>query len=320
MKYYQINENAARIAHEMNSMMDYPKDRATKEYRAYVDKAYAVGEERKAKYQDEADRIDYLCDLYARKLANWYNEHFRIEAMCPSIMISGGSNFPVRKKEEQNSRRESHHAEWEYVQKIVDRICSCGTDAIKSDDDRAIEKLELKIERLTDEQEMMKAVNAYYRKNKTLDCCPVLTEEQIEEAKAEMSKDWNISDSPYPGWALSSNNANIRRLKERLEILKEVKAAGTQEHYEDEVGVDGLKIVENTEAMRIQLIFDHKPDEETRTILKSYGFKWSPRFSAWQRVLNENGKSAARKAIEQIKSSTTASGNIHDNPELIGGC
>ena len=301
MKYYTINENAARTAHEMNSMRDYPKDRATNEYRAYVDKAYAAGEERKAKYPEEAERIDYLCDLYARKLANWYNEHFRIEAMCPSIMISGGSNFPVRKKEKQNSRRESHEEEWRYVQKIVDRICSCGTDAIKSNDEKAIEKLELKIERLTEEQEMMKAVNAYYRKNKTLDGCPVLTEEQIEEAKAEMSKDWHISDSPYLGWALSNNNANIRRLKERLEKLKEVKAAGTQEHSEEEVGVEGLKIVENTEAMRIQLIFDGKPDEETRTLLKSYGFKWSPRFAAWQRVLNENGKYAARKVIEKLK-------------------
>ena len=80
MKYYTINENAARIAHEMNSMRDYPKDRATNEYREYVDKAYAAGVERKAKYPEEAERIDYLCDLYARKLANWYNESFRIEA------------------------------------------------------------------------------------------------------------------------------------------------------------------------------------------------------------------------------------------------
>ena len=299
--YYTINESAARTAHEMNSMRDYPTDRATNEYKAYVDKAYAAGEDRKAKYPEEAERIDYLCDLYARKLAAWYNESFRIEAMCPSIMISGGSNFPVRKKEKQNSRRHSHQEEWERIQKIVDRICSCGTDAIMSNDEKAIEKLELKIERLTEEQEMMKAVNAYYRKNKTLDGCPVLTEEQIEEAKAEMAKEFHLSDSPYPAWALSNNNANIRRLKERLEKLKAVKEAGTQEHSEEEVGIEGLKIVENAEAMRIQLIFDGKPDEATRNILKSWGFKWSPRFTAWQRVLNENGKYAAQKAIEEIK-------------------
>ena len=167
-------------------------------------------------------------------------------------------------------------------------------------DEKAIEKLELKIERLTEEQEMMKVVNAYYRKNKTLDGCPVITEEQIEETKAEMSS-WNLTDSPYPSWSLSNNNANIRRLKERLDKLKAVKEVGTKEHSDDEVGIEGLKVVENTEAMRIQLIFDGKPDEETRNILKSCGFKWSPRFTAWQRVLNENGKYAAHKVIEKLK-------------------
>lgn len=300
MKYYTINESAARTAHDMNSMRDYAANSATEEYRGYVDKAYAIGEARKEKYPEEADRIDYLCDLYAKKLALWYNESFRIEAMCPSILVSGGSNFHVAKKEKQNSRRDSHYEKWNYIQKLLDRISSCGTDAIKSNDERAIEKLELKIERLTEEQEMMKAVNAYYRKNKTLDGCPELTEEEAERAKEEMEK-WNFEDKPFASWTLQNKNANIRRLKERLEKLKAVKAAGTQEHSEDETGLDGLKIVENAEAMRIQLIFDDKPDEETRSILKHWGFKWSPRFTAWQRLLNENGKYAARKAIEQIK-------------------
>ena len=282
-------------------MRDYHNNEKTNEYRTYVDKAYEIGEARKNKYPDEADRIDYLCDKYARKLAEWYNEHFRVEAMCPSILISGAGNFPVHKKEKQNSRRETLRQKWNDIQKIVDRIASCGTDAIKSNDARAIEKLELKIEKLTEEQEMMKAVNAYYRKNKTLDGCPALTEEEIEKSKEEMAKGWNIEDKPFPGWALSNNNANIRRLKERLEKLKAIKEAGTQEHSEDEVGIEGLKIVENTEAMRIQLIFDDKPDDKTRELLKRNGFRWSPRFTAWQRNLNENVKWAARRVIEELK-------------------
>lgn len=300
-KYYTINESAARSAHDANSMRDYHNNEKTNEYRTYVDKAYEIGEARKNKYPDEADRIDYLCDKYARKLAEWYNEHFRVEAMCPSILISGVGNFPVHKKEKQNSRRETLRQKWNDIQKIVDRIASCGTDAIKSNDARAIEKLELKIEKLTEEQEMMKAVNAYYRKNKTLDGCPALTEEEIEKVKEEMAKGWNIEDKPFPSWALSNNNANIRRLKERLEKLKTIKEAGTQEHSEDEVGIEGLKIVENTEAMRIQLIFDDKPDDKTRELLKRNGFRWSPRFTAWQRNLNENGKWAARRVIEELK-------------------
>ena len=38
-KYYPIDENMARRAHEMMSMRDYPENRATNEYRASVDKA-----------------------------------------------------------------------------------------------------------------------------------------------------------------------------------------------------------------------------------------------------------------------------------------
>ena len=74
MKYYTINESAARAALDMNSMRDYVANSATEEYRGYVDKAYEIGEARKEKYPEEADRIDYLCDLYAKKLALWYNE------------------------------------------------------------------------------------------------------------------------------------------------------------------------------------------------------------------------------------------------------
>lgn len=302
-KYYHINESAARTAHEVNSMSDYTANSQTNEYRAAVDEAYAIGEKRKARYPEEAERIDYLCDLYSRKLAEWYNEHFRVEAMCPSVLVSGAGNFPTAKKHKQNARRDALLDKWNSIQSILDRISKCGTDAIKSSDERAIEKLELKIERLTEAQETMKAVNAYYRKNKTLDGCPDLTEEQTAKLKEAMSSGWHYEDKPFASYQLTNNGAEIRRLKERLAKLKEIKEAGTQEHSEEEVGIEGLTVVENTEAMRIQLIFDDKPDEETRALLKSYGFRWSPRFTAWQRNLNDNGKWAAKKVIQLLKKS-----------------
>lgn len=300
-KYYHINESAARTAHEANSMSDYAANSQTNEYRAAVDEVYAIGEKRKARYPEEAERIDYLCDLYARKLSEWYNEHFRVEAMCPSVLISGAGNFPTAKKHKQNARRDTLLDKWNSIQNIRERIARCGTDAIKSSDERAIEKLELKIERLTEAQETMKAVNAYYRKNKTLDGCPDLTEEQTAKLKEAMSSGWHYEDKPFASYQLTNNGAEIRRLKERLAKLKEIKEAGTQEHSEEEVGIEGLTVVENTEAMRIQLIFDDKPDEETRALLKSYGFRWSPRFTAWQRNLNDNGKWAAKKVIQLLK-------------------
>lgn len=43
---------------------------------------------------------------------------------------------------------------------------------ISSDDPNAIQKLEDKLKELQELQDRMKAANAYYRKNKTLDGCP----------------------------------------------------------------------------------------------------------------------------------------------------
>ena len=40
---------------------------------------------------------------------------------------------------------------------------------------------------------------------------------------------------------------------------------------------------------------------EVRDVLKSYGFRWAPSYSAWQRHLNSNGKHAAKKVLEILK-------------------
>lgn len=99
----------------------------------------------------------------------------------------------------------------------------------------------------------------------------------------------------------SRNTEKIRQVKERIESLEKAKEAGTQEHSADDIGIDGLRVIENTEAMRIQFIFEDKPDEETRSVLKSNGFKWSPSAGAWQRMLNGNGKYAAKTVLQKLR-------------------
>lgn len=62
---------------------------------------------------------------------------------------------------------------------------------------------------------------------------------------------------------------------------------------------DGGRVVMNAEANRLQLVFDGKPDEGTRVALKSRGFRWSPRFGAWQRQLTDNAVQAARDVLQE---------------------
>ncbi len=287
--YYTINESAARRANDMNSFSDYKPGSATAEYRQMVDKAVEIGERQKKRVDPMYhEKIDRLVDTYARKLAENMNSSFSIEARVPSILIAGGSNFPVRKKEKQNAARDRNMEDWNEVQGLLDKIRSTGMGGISADDPQAVQKLEAKLEKLQAAQDTMKAVNAYYRKHKTLDGCPNLSAERIEAMKAEMSSQWHIEDKPYPSWALSNNNAEIRRIKGRIADLtkkQETAYAGWE--------FDGGTVEANREDNRLQIYFEEKPDEKTRETLKENGFRWSPKAGAWQRQLNDNAIYAA---------------------------
>ena len=105
-KYYEISEAAAKRAKDMNSFSDYVPSSATAEYQRMVDHAYALGEEQKSRTDPMYhEKIDELVDRYARKLAENINQRNAIDARVPSILISGGGNFPVRQKEKQTAAR-----------------------------------------------------------------------------------------------------------------------------------------------------------------------------------------------------------------------
>lgn len=297
MIYYPINEDAARRAKDANSFFEYKEGSATSGYKADVDEVIRIAEAQKKRVDPEYHgKIDYYVDLYARKMAENINKGNEIDARVPSVMIAGGGNFPTAKKNKQNAARDRNMEEWSRLQGIKDKIRSIGTGGIRSDEANAIGKLEEKLESLQTMQEKMKKVNAYYRKHKTLDGCPELTAGQVETIKAQLSNGWNPNDKPYPSWALSNNNANIRRIKKRIEDLK---AEQESEPSEDRV-YDSFTLHEDTDSMRIQFIFEGKPDEEIRTVLKSHGFRWSPKNKAWQRMLNQNGRNAAEQVISKI--------------------
>ena len=117
VKYYPIDEETARRAHEMMSMRDYPAGRATNEYRASVDKAAALVDRCKAATSPYYHgKLDALLDRYARRLAQWTNDYNCNGASCPSILVSGGSNFPVKKKQRQNAREDSLWQEYKEIE------------------------------------------------------------------------------------------------------------------------------------------------------------------------------------------------------------
>lgn len=292
MSNYTINEEAARRANDMNSFRDYKAGSATAEYRRMVDAATELAERQKQRVDPMYhEKIDRLLEIYCRKLAENMNASYSIEARCPSILISGGGNFPVRKKEKQNAARDRNLEEWNYIQGLLDKIRSVGTGGISSDDPQAVEKLEAKLATLEKHQEMMKAANAAIRMKDPAKGDAKLAElGYTPEDIAKLRAPDFCGRIGYPAYALQNNNANIRRIRGRIAELKK-RTENTPEGWE----FDGGRVVVNTAENRLQIIFDGKPDADIRTELKGEGFRWAPSQGAWQRQLTDNAMRAARR-------------------------
>lgn len=292
MSYHTINEEAARRAKDMNSFRDYKAGSATAEYRRMVDAATELAERQKQRVDPMYhEKIDRLLEIYCRKLAENMNASYSIEARCPSILISGGGNFPVRKKERQNAARDRNLEEWNYIQGLLDKIRSVGTGGISSDDPQAVEKLEAKLAALEKHQELMKAANVAIRMKDPTEGDAKLAElGYTPEDIAKLREPDFCGRIGYPAYLLQNNNANIRRIRGRIEELKK-RTENTPEGWE----FDGGRVVVNTTENRLQIIFDGKPDADIRTELKGEGFRWAPSQGTWQRQLTDNAMRAARR-------------------------
>lgn len=274
--YSTIDEDAARRGLESYSFSDYKPGSATAAYRAQVDEVLQAAEEAKQQIPEEYHaELDRLTARYSAKLADWTNRKNRADAAYPSWMIAGPANYNMRKHEKQMQRLGNLYAEYEQITALENRIKNFAHEIkhrpIKAGDSGALDKLRAKVDELTNLQEKMKQANAEARKNGV--------------------------DAPYTAWALSNNRQNLKRYADRLAELEKNKSAPT-EQAED--GGDGFRIVRNSDIMRLQIIFDHKPDTDTRDTLKKNGFKWAPSQGAWQRQLNNNGEYALKSVLKAI--------------------
>ncbi len=153
-----------------------------------------------------------------------------------------------------------------HAEDLARRAEAIGTGGISSDDPDAVEKLRAELAEL--------------------------------EAAHARDKAWNkgaIGD-PIPGYVLSNRGANMRRIKARIEEL-EARYDEVSSEYERA----GVRVVDDVEANRLQLIFPGKPDDETRGLLKASGFRWSPTAGAWQRMRSPGANHAAKILLDRIE-------------------
>lgn len=252
---------------------------------------------RKASLENRAERL--------REAANrYYNEAKAMGSIIPfgqPILIGHHSESRDRNYRARiGVKYEKAFRLMQQAEKMAERATTQSNN-ISGDDPDAAQKLQAKIDALEAQQKHMVKVNALIRKSddaglsamgysdseivrlKTPDCCGRIG---------------------YPSFQLTNNNANIRRLKERLELQQKTAELETQEK---EYSFGRLR--RDMDENRYMFFFDGKPDENTRTTLKRNGFKWSPSRGAWVRQITPNAAWAIKDIVAALSKPATSDGS-----------
>lgn len=296
-----IDETTARVAWNGIHMDQYKPGQATAEWHGMCATVDLAADEALERAPERADEIERIRDRYYNLSADYINERNRIDAMCPSVLITGAGNFPTRKKEKQNARLDAFYKKDWGFDDLVHKLEIIGTDRepIKSNDADALDRLRAKLAKCEEKQEHMKAVNAAIRLKDTRKGDERMralgySDKQIENLRTGAG---DFCGRPgFPSYKLQNNNAEIRRLRGRIDTIEREKARAEQGNKEYDVLICGTPchVVENGDAMRLQLFFDGKPDDDTRQEVKRSGFRWARSVGAWQRQLTNNARYSLR--------------------------
>ncbi|WKN44907.1 DUF3560 domain-containing protein [Tunicatimonas pelagia] len=198
-----------------------------------------------------------------------------------------------------NNMRKSieHDGKARYYEDKVQTIENDRT--IYSDDPEAIQKLKQRLADLERHQAWMKTINRLCRSKK-------LTDAQITEQLEDqygcstsiihglLNPQYSYQKRGFQTWQLSNNNANIRRIKQRIAQLEKAEGEQTSERTIGEV-----TIVDSVEHNRLQIFFPDKPSAEVRAQLKQHGFRWSRQQGCWQRHRSSAAMYQAKKIVGQ---------------------
>lgn len=257
------------------------------------------------KRQRRIERLERCAELYKRQSDQLHAGACKAAQMIPfGQPILVGHHSEKRDRAYRNRIQRRFERSFELSKKAdyyARRAASAQANrSISSDDPEAIFKLEEKIRGLEKLQETMKTVNKIIRKYDLADdaqkeiCVSEIMKTGLfkkeETAHKTVEKDC-FGGYGFAKFQLTNNNANINRLKKRIEELTAKRGQETKEYI-----FGDIKVVENVEENRLQISFPGKPADEIKSRLKSCGFRWSPYNGCWQAFLNDR----ARYAVKQL--------------------
>jgi hypothetical protein len=185
------------------------------------------------------------------------------------------------------------------AKRLEERAKTVGKGGVSSDDPDAVEKLREKLEALKSQQERMKAANKAIRaKAKAGKAAQwaALVELGFSESMARELVEPDMCGRPgFPDYALQNNNANMKRIRQRI-----VELEAQEERQDKEVEYVWGTYREDVAENRVMFDFSGKPDKGVLDVLKANGFKWSPSRGAWVRKWTDSAEYAAQRVIEEI--------------------
>lgn len=248
---------------------------------------------------------------YVHTFREWVRILFTRHSRILSPMITGPARFPTAKNNRANNAYESAVNEFDgWRERAIKAINRRMEDAKPEEQKKAEEwarvKREIKdtadtIRKIDNGEERgyIRAllVSSLYGK---LERMALHGKTELIQKATEYVRELN-AELPKPLFTARHKFWKLQEVAE-ASIVKENEKRGTENA---EMAFDSGTLVKNFAEDRLQILFDAKPDADTIAKLKKNGFRWSPRFKAWQRQLTQNAYYACARVIpvtvEQIK-------------------
>jgi hypothetical protein len=214
---------------------------------------------------------------YKEKFIAKFSEWMRAKSNCISSMITGGSNFPVRKaRKANNAERNKCDAFYLWREKYFKAVNRVPIKSPEEELDIAERRLEL----LLNNQAEYKEINAEIRK------CKIQDHYELLKYLKEMGYDYDAlklieqrgGKYKIPAFILTNNNATIKRTSQKVIVM--TNRIERKSNWEDITFDGGYATIADD---RVKIFHDEKPSKEIITEIKSNGFRWSPHWKCWCR-------------------------------------
>jgi len=245
--------------------------------------------------------LDEMFPSYRNGYKDRMIETLNAESRTVSTMITGPANFNVernRKRNETADKRRDEAIEFrkKLITKIKNAINPSQASSFLGTSQKTIEAMGEKLADLKATQARMKEANRIIRAGKNV------AEELGKLGYApDIVKTLQLPDYAgrigFASFELTSINNKIKSLEKREKLTaRKREIADTIGNTEFTMG--DVRVVKNFDENRIQIIFPGKPDAGMISKLKGKGFRWSPKNTAWQRVLTNRAIYDAKALLE----------------------